>query len=327
MTKATKEANTPLITRSSALLLIEVNMANPNGDPDMDGRPRTFADGRGWITDASIKRKFRDALEDADSDVFITLQKELGLDPERCSIFESLNRGSGCETPIEAKRWAFDLYKDQGPEAFFNKYLDVRLMGCTALSENEKGESDEVESGKKKKTGNMAKKNGDKVNLKRTGVVTMTPAVSLCPVNIEEATISKKATLRDSLLETGQNDLAPLSKKFVQHGLYVARLSVNPHVAKHTFTTEEDIQIFKNVLKYIFSLSTCCTRPAGSVFFKHIWWADHTNSLGSFNEQEFFQLLTPKKKGDTNVPSQSIEDYEIPNPKELNLDYDVADLA
>ena len=156
----------------------------------------------------------------------------------------------------------------------------------------------------------------------------MTPAVSLCPVNIQEATISKKATLRDSLLETGQNDLAPFSKKFVEHGLYVARLSVNPHVAKHTFTTEEDIQIFKNLLKYVFSLSTCCTRPAGSVSFKHIWWADHANSLGSFNEQEFFRLLTPKRTGDNpNVPSQSIEDYEIPHPEELNLDYEVIDLA
>ena len=151
MATVTKEANTPLITRSSALLLIEVNMANPNGDPDMDGRPRTFADGRGWITDAAVKRKFRDALEDPDSDVFIALQKELGFDPERCSIFESLNRGSGCETPLEAKRWAFDFYKNEGPEAFFGKYLDIRLMGCTALSENEKDESEEGESGKKKK--------------------------------------------------------------------------------------------------------------------------------------------------------------------------------
>lgn len=44
----------------TAILFVEVINSNPNGDPDRNGRPRSFEDGRGCISNQSVKRMVRD---------------------------------------------------------------------------------------------------------------------------------------------------------------------------------------------------------------------------------------------------------------------------
>jgi hypothetical protein len=46
-----------------------------------------------------------------------------------------------------------------------------------------------------------------------------------------------------------------------------------------------------------------------------IWWREHANVLGSFNEYEWFKALTPTRKGTEIIASTSIEDYDIPDGK------------
>ena len=128
--------------------------------------------------------------------------------------------------------------------------------------------------------------------------------------------MTKKACLRDNLLlsATGpQGDMAPGAQKVVEHGLYVSCVCVNPHVVAATQTTDQDIEVFKFLLKHIFSFSGSCARPVGSLNVIHAWWADHANSLGSFNEYEFWTKLTPIRKGEW-LASNSLNDYIIPTP-------------
>ena len=48
--------------RYEFVILFDVENGNPNGDPDRDGAPRQREDGRGEISDKSVKRKWRDLL-------------------------------------------------------------------------------------------------------------------------------------------------------------------------------------------------------------------------------------------------------------------------
>ncbi len=63
--------------RHVGLLVLDVTMSNPNGDPDMEPEPRTRElDGLGMISPVSLKRKFRDLVSE-DSEVFAVKEKEI----------------------------------------------------------------------------------------------------------------------------------------------------------------------------------------------------------------------------------------------------------
>lgn len=295
-----------LRTRSTIMAIIEVSGANPNGDPDGEGRPRTRTDGRGWISAVSIKRKIRDLFEDHESLAFQQLVKELGItNPEQYHVFESHLKGYGKVTRVEANDMARELFNTDA-NSFLQRFIDVRQFGCTALFDKK------------------GRKEGDKVGLTQTGVVTMSNALSICPIMISEATITKKAPLRSELASIDQSDIAPQSIKQVSHGLYVLQCVVNPNIARQTQTTEGDIAAFKLGLKYAFSSSMSANRPAAQISFARIWCASHKNPLGSFNEQEFVRKLTPTRIGNPQEPSNSLDDYNIPVP---DFDFEVANIC
>jgi CRISPR-associated protein Csd2 len=313
----------PLVLRSSCLVIAEILGCNPNGDPDWDGSPRIVGD-RLWMSDVSIKRKHRNLFVDHESVIFRDLQRELGFDPERFHIFESLTRGYPGVGPLEAKRMALKLCATN-PEASHARNLDMRLYGTLPLD----GDNKEEKKGKKPKKPMEGedKKEGDFVAMKRTGPVTISHAISVAPVILYPMSITKMAPLRDQLLEDGQGDMAPSAKKVIQHAVVVARIAVNPAVAREVGTTVEDIEAFKKSFKYIFSTSASASRPAGSINLLHMWWADHTNSLGSFNECNFWNALRPIKLTDPEKPSMSLSEYKFPTPQEMGLNYNVVDLA
>ncbi len=303
--------------RSSALLILEIALANPNGDPDMSGRPRMFGDGRGWMSDVSVKRKWRDMFERQDSAAFIDLQKEFGFNPERFRIFESLGRGITSEpTPEEAVK-NLDMVREmaeKNPDKFLDTFGDVRLFGTTALEEKQEAPKEEgAEETPKAKKKEKSKDAPAQRRFVRSGVVTMRPAISILPIVCNEDSTTRKASSRNEILRKGAGDMAPGAKRFVQHGIYVMPLTVNPNLAHLTKTTVEDIEIFKASLKHIFEVSESVTRPAGSVRFAHIWWKNHKNSLCSFNEYEFFQSLMPKKVRGPEGESR-FEYYDFPKP-------------
>jgi Cas7 group CRISPR-associated protein Csh2 len=301
------------INRAVCLAVVDCSCCNPNGDPDSDGNPRMTADGRAWVTDVSFKRKLRDIFEDHEAPTFLDLMKKTGnrMNPKMLHVFESLRKGSPAQNPSEAKSWAMDMIR-RSEEEFLSYYLDVRLFGTTALEDK-----------KDREKAGGAKIEGELVRLKRTGVVTVAPSVSVAPVNLMLGTITKLASLRESVTDKDSSDMAPNGRKGIQHAVFPFKIAINPHVARQTLTTADDIEMMKAALPYVFSTSESASRPADSLVFRHIWWAEHEDSLGSFDEGEFFRTLTPRKKADPEVASASIEEYDIPTP---NFDYKVVDL-
>ena len=62
---------TTLTKKVDFAVILEVNNANPNGDPLNGNRPRVNYDGIGEISDVCIKRKLRNRFLDQGHNVFV----------------------------------------------------------------------------------------------------------------------------------------------------------------------------------------------------------------------------------------------------------------
>lgn len=60
----------PLDSRREFLLLYDIKMGNPNGDPD-ENRPRVLPDGTFYVTDVRLKRFVRDFLKTTGHDILV----------------------------------------------------------------------------------------------------------------------------------------------------------------------------------------------------------------------------------------------------------------
>jgi len=303
------------MNRVSGLLIYEVNCAAVNNDPDT-GSPRQFPDGRGWVSSVSIHRKLRDILDNPDSEVYSALQKEVGFDPNKCHIFESLHRGLSND-PIESMHMAIDLMKSD-KNRFLDTFWDFRTIGGTCLQEN----SEKDDNGKKVKG-----KTGSSGRLAMSGPYSILDGVSIAPVDVIEATLTKKAPLQEDLLMKGTGTMAPSAKKFVTHAVYCHRFGINPHYMQRNRVTEMDIALLKAMFKLIFTTSTSCTRPAGSINMLHCWWGEHNSPLGSFKDSLFYSALMPIRKDNPMMPSTSLNDYIIPDEKDIPANVNAVDLA
>jgi Cas7 group CRISPR-associated protein Csh2 len=294
--------------RSSAFMVIEVSMANPNGNPDYDNQPRTVGD-RGFMTPVSLKRKIRDSLEDHKSPCFRELMEISKLDPEKYHIFESIQRGFPELNQIEATEMAFELMKNSR-DKFLDKYFDARLFGYMCLEDAtaKKQELAKIKKAKEKDDSVEVPANAGNLQVTNTGCLTLSPAVSIAKVNIVEETLSKKAPQRSVA-----QDLAPGAYKVVEHGIYVAKLEINPHIAHRTNATTDDVEVLKSVLPYMFQINASNARPAASISVRHIWWRNHTNAIGSFNQFQWYESLMPKFINESSHGcSTGINDYFIP---------------
>jgi len=112
--------------RHVGLLVLDVTMSNPNGDPDMESEPRTRElDGLGMISPVSLKRKLRDLVSGESevnsevkiySEVFEEAKKKLGLDPDNFRILEERGRDR-------------DVIKAMDKAEFMRAFWDARMFG------------------------------------------------------------------------------------------------------------------------------------------------------------------------------------------------------
>ena len=158
------------------LFLYDVKMANPNGDPDEENKPRMdYATSRALVSDVRLKRYLRDYWLEKGKDVWVrTLEGDTVTADQRLkALAEVYNQSTGEKVDV----------KKAVPEAFIAwllaRLIDVRLFGATMPI---KGESA-----------------GQGGGLTFTGPVQFTWGYSLHPVEIvESATISSTFAGRES---------------------------------------------------------------------------------------------------------------------------------
>ncbi len=134
-------------------LLIQVNGANPNGDPLNGNRPRQTVDGLGEISDVCIKRKIRNRLQDMGHKVFVQSNDRVD---------------DGCKSLADRAKPITDKYskdEDKFVEAACNEWIDVRQFGQLFTM--------------------------NKLSIGIRGPVSIRPAFSISPVNITSSQITK----------------------------------------------------------------------------------------------------------------------------------------
>lgn len=270
------------IKRATGLLVIEVVGSNPNGDPDRESDPRQRPNGHGEISPVSFKRKLRDLLDDHDQPFFQALPEKYRSEAGRYQILE--HRGRDRKT-IAKEMASGGSQSEYDHSQFLNspfvyKYWDARVFGNTFLEDG-----------------------GNKGYIK-TGVVQIGVGVSISPINILRMTNTNKAGVQE-----GKNaGMAPLAFRVVEHGVYVMPFFVNPNYAHKSGCTAEDIELFKILLPYAYEMNRSAIRP--DVRIRHAWYIEHKNILGSCPEYMLMEALTPVRKGNSEEPSTSWEDYE-----------------
>ena len=276
--------------RHVGLLVIDVTMSNPNGDPDMESEPRTRElDGLGMISPVSLKRKFRDLVSD-ESEVFTTAKAQLKLGAETGNQFNILEERGRHREQI----------KEMDKADFVKSYWDARIFGNTFLESLK-----ELSKDQKKK-----KEEGGYGHLINTGAVQVGVGLSIAPIDVVRMTTTNK-----SGVEVGKDrGMAPLAFRVVTHGIYCIPIYVNPSIALKTGATAEDLELLKFMIPYVYQHTASAIRPQISIL--HAWVAEHKNTLGSCPEHLFVNGLTPKVKAGVKRPT-SAEDYDIPEKQDL----------
>lgn len=267
------------LARAAGLLIIEVRNSNPNGDPDQDSDPRNRShDHRGVISGVSFKRKLRDLVEDKESPVWQAAAERLGLSEADWASFGILeSRGRD--------RKELGNLAEVGKLA--ERYWDARVFGATFL---EKGTGD----------------SGGKRDYIRGGVVQFGLGLSVAPIEIERQTRTNKSGVQ----EGKDRGMAPLAFRVVQHGVYAMPFFVNPSAARKTSCTARDIELLKLLISPAYPSTASDLRP--SVTVRHAWLAEHKSALGSFNDLDLLDALTPSLKSGLSGPSISWADYDVP---------------
>lgn len=280
--------------RASGVYIIESEMSNPNGDPDCGGAPRLDPFGYGWITPVSVKSKLRYILADPSSPVTKYFMDKYKLDISNFCIFESRAKGFDV-AETEVLNSLHQFIEKNGEEALLKRFWDMRLFGTTALEEN-------------------PDKNTKALNFKRTGCVQMSVPVSVAPVEVVSATVSKKSPLDKANIEKGTGTFGNQSFQVVRHGIYVGTYNVNPLEAPKTQATEEDLELFKALLPRAYDLTPAASRAGMRIV--SVLHAEHSDPIGSFNPFDFITAARPKVKEGVEVPL-SIADYHIPTLEEV----------
>lgn len=282
------------IRRACGLLIIEVINSNPNGDPDResDPRQRIETDDRGKISPVSFKRKLRDLVqsdlnENNRGPVWDIISRKFNpvLDPEKFCILENRDR---------KRKEIIDMDRDK----FIDKYWDGRVFGNTFLEDKQ--------SASKKDLGKFIK----------TGVAQFGVGLSIAPIKIERETITNKAGVE----EGKDRGMAPLGSRYVQHGVYCMPFFINPSSAVHSGCTHIDLDLMMNLIPYAYSHNHSAARSF--VGIRHAWYMEHKSPLGSCSDFKLIDTLTPKRKGDdSEKPSMSWQDYDVPTdlPQELKM--------
>lgn len=258
------------------IVLIQVNNANPNGDPLNGNRPRTTYTGQGEISDVCIKRKIRNRFQDMGEYLFV--QSAERSDDGYASLSE---RAAGNIVDYQSS----DDYAQKACE----KWIDVRTFGQVfAFKSKDKNKKDGVSVGVR-------------------GPVSIHQAISCSPIDINSMQITKSVNSEPA--EKKSSDTMG-TKHFVEFGLYQIKGSVNVQLAEKTGFSEEDAEKLKEALRTLFINDASSARPDGSMEVLSVYWWKHNNKIGQYSAAKVHNSLKITLKEDISYPT-SVNDYDI----------------
>lgn len=264
--------------------LIEVNRANPNGDPLSENMPRTDFEGYGEISDVALKRKIRNRLQDMGERIFVQ------SDERRDDNYASLRERAEADEDLNKAA------KNKDREAFAKRacelWIDTRAFGQVFAF----------------------KKGGDAKGLSVgvRGPVSIREAVSQNIVTISHNQITKSVNSEGG--EGGKSSDTMGMKYRVDFGVYKFAGSINVQLSEKTGFSEADAEKIHEALKTLFENDASSARPEGSMVMKRLYWFKHNNKTGQHSSYAVHNSVNLKLKDDVEAPSK-FDDYKIEETK------------
>lgn len=268
-------------------VLVSVNNANPNGDPLNGNRPRQNFDGHGEISDVAIKRKIRNRLQDMGENIFVQ------SNDRKVDSFNSLReRADSIDELVKAEK---DKDDEQFARISCKTWMDVRSFGQVFAFK------------------------GHKLSVGVRGPVSVHPAISIDPIEINSIQITKSVNSEKG--EGKASDTMGMKHR-VDFGLYLFKGSINTQLAEKTGFTNDDAEKIKKSLITLFENDASAARPDGSMEVYKVFWWEHKSKLGQYSSAKVHRSLKINPK--VNLP-KTIEDYEITLEELENLEVEIID--
>ncbi len=240
-----------LTNKVDFIATIEVNNANPNGDPLAGNMPRTDSNGYGLISDVAIKRKIRNRMQDQGNDIFVKSRDHAD------DGFNSLQKRFENE---------FGKESDEEVENKSNEnWLDVRSFGQVITYQNR--------------------------SIGIRGPISVSMAKSLDPIEITSMQITRSANSMEPKGTSSRSSDTMGTKHFVEYGVYVVFGSANVFFSEKTGFSEDDLKVIKESLLTLFANDASSARPEGSMAVKELFWFIHSNKLGNVSSAKIHELL------------------------------------
>ncbi|MGA9364903.1 MAG: type I-C CRISPR-associated protein Cas7/Csd2 [Bacteroidota bacterium] len=285
----------PLKNKIDFAVIVNVNNANPNGDPLNGNRPRVSYDGLGELSDVCIKRKIRNRLMQEGHSLFVQ------SDDNKVDDYPSLRARAvgvlGKDALKDAKR-LFDKACKQ--------WIDVRAFGQVFAYEGEKGEDEKKAEG---------------VSVGVRGPVSVHPAFSVAPVSdrVSSIQITKSVSGEGEGKKKASDTMG--MKHRVDHGVYVFYGSMNPQLATKTGFSDKDAEAIKETLKTLFRNDASSARPEGSMEVHKVYWWKHKTNNGQYSSAKVHRTVATRIRVKDGVTDpKSLDDYVIPAKSEIDKD-------
>lgn len=254
---------------------ISVEHANPNGDPLNGNRPRDTVEGLGEISDVCLKRKLRNRLQDLGESVFVQSDdraddgcKSLKARVESDEELKKLSKGKNTDV-------------DEFAEKVCAKWIDVRAFGQVFAFK------------------------GDAVSVGIRGPVSLHPAFSIDPIEIESIQITKSV---NSVTADSRSSDTMGMKHRVKFGIYKVKGSINCQLAEKTGFTDEDAEKIKEALATLFDNDSSSARPEGSMNVEKLFWFQHNCKVGQYSTVMVHRSVKAEKLCENPM---SAEDYRF----------------
>jgi CRISPR-associated protein Csd2 len=224
--------------RHDFIYVVEYKNCNPNGDPDMDNRPRQNPiTGQGLLSDGSTKRKIRDFAKNV-------YNKDLFVDDK---FIEDIIKDANVQTGQD-KLTKKQKNKKVPEEYLTNKYWDYKMFGCGAGADS---------------WGPFQVDFSQSVEPIRILPQAITSTVQYrSKAEAEEGADSENGTF-------GNKWITP-------HATYVIHMSYDPIKGDKRGCTPEDLEIMYSGLKYMFQVSQSTSRF--NIYPKLVYAFTHTLS-------------------------------------------------
>ena len=267
--------------RHDFVLLFDVADGNPTGDPDAGNMPRLDPETmQGLVTDVAIKRKVRDYVDvskGTEQHYKIYVQHEAYLGETRARVFGERGKGRKDVPFSEARQWMCD------------EFYDVRMFGAVM---------------------SMKEHNAGQVR----GPVQLTFGRSIDPIVPLDLGITGPAqNAKDADKAEGDETSAPTTygtmgrKTLVPYGLYRSHGFFNPHFARQTGVTSDDLAIFWKALEMMWDLDRSSAR--GEMACRGLYVFSHESALGNAPAHRLLELVkTPPSEASA---PRSFADYKV----------------